>query len=231
VKNGLPNLSNSSFVIAISGPSGCGKTSLVKAVAEHLGDATMLFFDDFPTDPPPDGEVWATKRDADYSLWETPEFSEALTALKNGNPVTLPDISASVGLDRSRETQPAKFIVIEEPFGRLRPETARSIDFAVFISTPLNVALARRLMRQMSAIERFAELAINEKDRVTRLQGGTAFFQSFLETYVDWMHLSYAEQARQLGESSDLTVDGLRSVDELATEVVNGVRRVAPNDR
>lgn len=114
-------MSSSSFVIAISGPSGCGKTSLVKAVAGRLGDATMLFFDDFSTDPPPDGEQWATKPDADYALWETPEFSEALASLKSGNPVTLPDISASVGLDRSRETQPAKFIVIEEPFGRLRP--------------------------------------------------------------------------------------------------------------
>ena len=78
-------MSSSSFVIAISGPSGCGKTSLVKAVAERLGDAAMLFFDDFPADPPPDGEVWATRRDADYSLWETPEFSEALAALKSGN--------------------------------------------------------------------------------------------------------------------------------------------------
>ena len=224
-------MSSSSFVIAISGPSGCGKTSLVKAVAGRLGDATMLFFDDFATDPPPDGEQWATKRDADYALWETPEFSEALASLKKGNPVTLPDISASVGLDRSRETQPAKFIVIEEPFGRLRPETARSIDFSVFISAPLHVALARRLMRQMSAIEGFAELATNDKDRATRLQGATSSLKSFLESYADWMHLSYGEQARQLGESSDLTVDGLRSVEDLAREVVNAVRQVAPNDR
>ena len=219
-------MSNSSFVIAISGPSGCGKTSLVKAVAERLGDAAMLFFDDFPTDPPPDSEQWATRRDADYSLWETLEFSKALASLKSGNPVTLPDISASVGLDRSRETQPAKFIVVEEPFGRLRPETARSIDFAVFISTPLNVALARRLIRQMSTIEKWAKLAPNEKERATRLQGATASFKSFLETYADWMHLSYAEQARQLSERSDLTVDGLRSVDDLAADVVDAMRRL-----
>ncbi|MEE9253661.1 MAG: AAA family ATPase [Pseudomonadales bacterium] len=227
MKGATPNLSNSSFVIAISGPSGCGKTSLVKAVAERLGDATMLFFDDFPTDPPADGELWATKRDADFSLWATPEFSAALASLKSGNPVTLPDISASVGLDRSRETLPAKFVVVEEPFGRLRPETARSIDFAVFISTPLNVALARRLIRQMSTIERWAKLATNEKERATRLQGATSSFKSFLETYADWMHLSYGEQARQLGESSDLIVDGLRSVDDLATEVVNAVHQLA----
>jgi uridine kinase len=56
-----------SFVVAISGPSGCGKTTLVKAVAEQLGDAAMMFFDDFVIDDPPDIEEWGGKPGADYS--------------------------------------------------------------------------------------------------------------------------------------------------------------------
>lgn len=220
-------MSNSSYVIAISGPSGSGKTSLVKAVAEGLGDSAMLFFDDFPSDFPPGAEQWATEPDADFSRVSSPEFAEALAALGNGRSIVLPDLSDSVGRDRSREVSAARYTVIEEPYGRLRPETARSIDFVVFISTPLNVALARRLSRQIDWHERWAHAAADADERAERLQAGISALTSYLEPYAAWEHVVLGEEARQLSQSSDLTVDGLRSVEDLASAVVAAVRRVA----
>jgi hypothetical protein len=183
----------------------------------------MLFFDDFVDDGPSDLPLWGGQPGADYGRWQTPAFSSALEALKGGSTVSLPELSASVGLERSRTMDPARFIVVEEPFGRLRPETARAIDFAVCIDAPLHVCLARRLLRQLRTLRRQAGAAATEDVSADVLRAGAESFTGFLELYVDWGHGAYAEQLRQLRESSDLIVDGLRSLDALAIQVVDAV--------
>ena len=208
------------FVVAIAGPSGCGKTSLVKAVAARL-DAAMLFFDDFADDPPGIGE-WAHLPGADYARWETPEFSDALAALKAGAAVTAPTLSPSVGLDRSPKVEPAPFIVIEEPFGRLRTEIARSIDHAVCIDVPLEIALARRLSRQVRAFQAFAD-AVDAEQAPALLRQGLSTVDGFLGVYLDWGHGAYAEQLRQLRDTSDQLLDGLLPADELAAQVIDAL--------
>lgn len=209
--------------MAIGGPSGCGKTSLVKRVAERLGDAAALFFDDFVEDGPSDLAQWGGQPGADFARWQTPGLSAALESLKGGSTVTLPTLSASVGLDRSRTTGPARFVVVEEPFGRLRPETARMIDFAVCIDAPLHVCLARRLLRQLRTLSQQAGASATGEASADMLLRGAASFTDFLELYLDWGHRVYAEQLRQLRESSDLVVDGLRGLDALATQVGDAV--------
>jgi hypothetical protein len=192
-------------------------------VAERLGDAAMLFFDDFALDGPSDLPQWGGQPGADFARWRTPAFSAALESLKGGSTVTLPTLSASVGLERSRTTGPARFVVVEEPFGRLRPETARAIDFVVCIDAPLHVCLARRLLRQLRTLRRQAGAAATEGASADVLRSGAESFTDFLEFYVAWGHGVYAEQLRQQRASSDLVVDGLRSLDVLATQVGDAV--------
>jgi hypothetical protein len=47
---------------------------------------------------------------------------------------------------------PSEFIVIEEPMGRERAEMASLIDFVAVIETPLEIALTRRLLRDIDQI-------------------------------------------------------------------------------
>lgn len=206
------------FVVAIGGPSGSGKTSLVKAVAARLDGAAMLFFDDFADDPE-DIEKWAALPGADYGRWQTPTFSDALDALRRGEAVTVPELSPSVGVDRSRHVESAPWIVIEEPFGRLRAETARSIDLAVCIDIPLEIALARRLSRQVATYRGIGEAAADDAKRVEVWRAFWGMLESFLDAYLGWARDAYGEQARQLLETSDLVVDGSRPLDELAVQV------------
>lgn len=209
-----------SFVVAIAGPSGCGKTSLVKALAARL-DAATLYFDDFADDPA-GMESWAHLPGADYARWETPAFSKALAELKAGATVHVPTLSPSVGLDRSPRVAPAAVIVIEEPFGRLRPETARSIDHVACIDLPLEVALARRLSRQVGGFRALAEAAAPEQaPGILRL--GLGSLDQYLAAYLDWGHGMYVEQLRQLRASSDQRLDGTLPVDALAAQVVEAL--------
>jgi uridine kinase len=205
-----------------AGPSGCGKTSLVKAVAERLG-AAALFFDDWADDPP-DIDEWGRLPDADFARWETPDFSAALAQLRAGAAVSIPMLSPSVGLDRSRKVEPAPHVVIEEPFGRLRPEAARSIDHVVCLDLPLEVALARRISRQVKSYRAFAEAAGPEKGPEL-LQLGVAHLDQYLGVYLDWGRGFYVEMQRQLRDTSDQVLDALLPVDELAARVVESVAR------
>ena len=184
-----------SWVLAICGISGCGKTTLVKAVSDRLGSAALYF--DAWTDDPDDFDEWGCERGADYNRWRTREFASALRLLKAGNAVTVPALSASVGLDRETLVRPRETIVVEEPYGRLREEIAQSIDLVAFIDVPMHIALARRLKRQA---EKGTDVA------------------PFLNYYLDLGHAGYAEQARQLRSSSDLVLDGTRAIEVLAEE-------------
>ncbi|MEE9279376.1 MAG: hypothetical protein V3V67_04305 [Myxococcota bacterium] len=216
-----------SFVTAISGPSGCGKSALVMAVADRLEGAATLHFDDFADDPP-DIEEWGSLSVVDFGRWETPDLASALERLKGGRPVTPPSATESVAAGRQAlAVQPHRYIVLEEPFGRLRPDTARSIDYAVCIDLPLHLALARRFRRQLEVIQRRASENSDAEKRARVLSTGAEFFETYLGIYLRWGHHFYAEQLRQLGETSDLLVDGRRPVAELADEVAAAVRRAA----
>jgi uridine kinase len=213
----VPSESEAALVVAIAGPSGCGKTSLVKALAARL-DAAALFFDDWADDPPGMQE-WAHLPGADFGRWQTPGFSWALAELKSGAPVTVPVLSPSVGLDRSPEVSPTAVIVIEEPFGRLRPEMAGSIDRVFSIDVPLEIALARRLSRQVGGFLAFAD-AVGAEQAPALLRQGLASVDEYLDAYLDWGHGVYVEQLRQLRETSDRVLDGRLATDELASLVL-----------
>ena len=86
---------------------------------------------------------------ADVNEWKTPQFALDVAALREGRSVALPPRRGGDTLGRKPgdTVQPTRYVLIEEPMGRARAEMAQSIDFAVVIDTPLEVALARRLLR------------------------------------------------------------------------------------
>ena len=117
-----------SRVIAISALSGGGKTALAKALLPLLPGAQALYFDDIPGWLLPEGMDYCewSEAGADYSLWN-------LSALEDG-------------LRRLLVQGPA-FILVDYPFGRAHPVIAPYLDLALWIDTPLDIALARHILR------------------------------------------------------------------------------------
>ena len=129
-----------SYVIATSGSAaGAGKTTLMRKVAERLGDAVSVQFDAYEhlSTFPADNKQWV-QSGADPDAFRTPELTEAVRALREGTSVIHPRLQTPV--------EPAAYVVLEEPFGRGRNEMRGLIDFVVCIETPLEIALARRLL-------------------------------------------------------------------------------------
>ena len=182
-----------SFVIGISSVSGGGKTAVAKRLAELLQDAVILCFDD--TNIHPDDLVaWLTEG-ADYNAWQTPVLTRDLQSLTAGHQITAP-------VDGSK-VSPAKTIVFDAPLGRAHQDTASFIDFMVFIDTPLDVAMARRLLRGIAGAETRAEAAIKD-------------IEVELSSYLGGARMLYVEFQDQIMRECDLVLDGCLPVDELA---------------
>lgn len=203
------------YIIAISSVSGGGKTTLVKSTAELL-KGTALFFDDYASvsDYPSDIRKWVADG-ADVNEWKTPQLAQDLAALRRGDSIVSPIDGVSI--------LPSEFIVIEEPMGRERAEMAPFIDFVVVIDTPLEIALTRRLLRDLGPIS----LDNIGKASKEQLSEGILEIVTYLEHYLSGylyagrdLYIAVQERAK---ENCDLLIDGRLSVDELTQQIASAV--------
>jgi uridine kinase len=197
------------FVIVIGGTSGAGKTSLVRKVTELLGDAVSFHFDDYrsASEYPPDLKTWVDEG-ADPNRWRTPRMAEDLRSLQMGQAISLPE--------NRGELRPARYIVVEDPFGRSRREMAASIDFVAHIDLPMEIALARKILREFNGIAREGDPQ-QLKD----------YINGFLSDYLHGpVRTAYLEANEKAIESCDLLLDGMEPVDVSAAKIVSAVQSV-----
>ena len=193
----------SSFVIGISAVSGGGKTATARKLAELLQNAVTLCFDEYDgTNIHPENlQAWLQKG-GDYNVWKTPTLTKDLQALKSGNPIT------SV-LDGSLISH-AQFIIFDAPLGRAHCDTGRFIDFMVFIDTALDIALARRVLRDL-------------RDENLKSDDTLKSLEDNLTSYLNEGRLIYLHFERHVKQTSDLILDGCLTSDELATAIYTRV--------
>jgi len=206
----------STFVVAIGGISGAGKTVIVEKVAEMLGDAVTFYYDNYPNETPSDGYKWL-KEGLDLNLIKTPQFTKDLLLLKSGKSVTPP--MNREGRERGMVAKPATFIVVEEPFAGIRKEVSALIDLAVYINVPFEIALGRKWLRE------FPSHANALKER------GEFNYDNFINFIITEMFFyllnrrdEYVSWHKQALKNCDLVLDGMKSIDALAEEVVEAVK-------
>ena len=190
-------------VIAIAGASGSGKSTLVRALAQRIENAETMYFDDYRPN---------------YR-----NLTKDLQNLRRGNHITYPE--------DNRKIDAGKVIILEEPTGRTRKDMSDKIDFLVYINLPLEVSLARVLLRSIKQSEdedinafydtigpqfepRFTEEKANKLMHILVLQ---------LEMYLKQHRLEYLVDHENNLKDADLIVDGLKSADQLSREITEKV--------
>ncbi len=169
------------YIIAIGAIAGGGKTILSQAVHEFLSSSALYCFDDFEETNryPEDFYEW-WRRGADVSEFDCPGMYKAV----------------------SEEIQKAavEFIILDYPFGRQHERFRALIDLSVFIDTPLDVALARRIVR-------------NECDDLENLKREMVDYESKARAL-------YADAAARGKKECDLLLDGSKSIEELTKQTL-----------
>ena len=182
---------NRHFVVSINSVSGGGKTALATTLHRSLPQSALFCFDDFDNSNvyPEDFYEWS-RRGADITEFDCPGMRNAV--------------------DQEIQRGTAKQIILDFPFGRAHPRFADIIDLAVFIDTPLDVAMARRILRDY-----FGDSQKSSEEALAHLRGELTHYLAkarhpYLDTYKD-------------KDVSDFILDGWRSLDDLKTEVLSRI--------
>ena len=173
-------------IIGISGISGAGKTSIVQALAKSL-NAESVFWDDFDdiSSGPKDYVDWYD-RGKNYDEWDYKALANVLDNLKKGSDVEHPI--------KQMLLKSTSCIVFDAPLGRLHTQTGCHMDFCVHLKVPLDIALARRLIRDFKVPEKSKEELLQE-----------------LELYLSHSRKLFFDEA--LIKSADMIIDGMLSTE------------------
>ncbi len=93
--------------------------------------------------------------------------------------------------------------MFDAPLGRAHRETGQLIDLMVFLDTPLDVAMARRLVRD----------------------GFQDNPESALKGYLEWSRDLFLEHIHQLSTTSDLILDGTLQPSVLVARIVDELKK------
>jgi uridine kinase len=151
-----------SFLIAMSGGSGSGKSTLAEALLARLGPETAVMFGEdayyHPMShygaPKDDEERVRLIRAINY---DDPKSKEAdrlvadLRALKAGQGVDQPvyDYELHDRSSRTRRIEPAPVLILEGIHALSMPKIRPLIDLSVYVDTPDDLRLARRIRRDV----------------------------------------------------------------------------------
>jgi uridine kinase len=197
------------LVIAISGTSGAGKTALIGRVAALLPNAVTVTFDDFTASHEmlPTREAWFAGG-CDPAGWRNAPLAQHLRSLKRSTCLPVPG-QTSLSLVR--------VILLEEPFGRARPELRDLIDYVVVVEAPAEIALARVLLR-----------FFDDKLRQENPDAFVALLQEHLTLYLQaYRCISATLLAHSLADC-DLVLDGTLPLDVLAQQLVHALYQRFP---
>ena len=166
-------------IIAVSAVTGGGKTTVVNAMKERLPNSTSLHFDDYTFE----GEV------EDFAAWNA-----------SGADVHVWDLSPlRADIERIIRSGAYDFLLLDYPFAYQHRMIKDYLDCCIFIDTPLDIAMARRILRDMQTAS--ADEICNETD-----------------AYLKYARAVYVQMQTEHRSAADHVIDGAKPLAEIVHE-------------
>lgn len=162
-------------IIAIAAVTAGGKTTLVNEVKKRFPGVQSLHFDDYTFE----GEVenfrqWVLDG-ADYNVWNLAPLED--------------------DIQKIRDAGTCEVLLLDYPFAYRNDRITPYIDRAVFLDTPLDIALVRRVLRDM------ADATADE-------------IRADMEIYLTRARIAYMQMLKDILPSSDVVIDGTLALEE-----------------
>lgn len=154
-------------IIGIVGGSGSGKTTVTKRIIEELTEDKVVLIeqDYYYKDQSHLTMEERIKTNYDHpDAFDTELLCSHLSDLISGKTVEIPRYDY-VNHTRSKETviqSPKDIIIIEGLFGLYSKELRNYLDIKIFVDTPSDIRILRRLLRDMNERGRSVESIINQ---------------------------------------------------------------------
>lgn len=157
----------SNLLIGICGGSGSGKTTLAQNLTEKLGDKAVLISMDsfYKYQSAPTYEERAKTNYDHPNAFDADLLYDCMAMLKDGKDVQIPiyDYTIHNRSDKPWETVEARpVIVIDGILLFAFPKLVELMDLKVFVDTPADVRILRRLLRDVNERERSPESVVEQ---------------------------------------------------------------------
>ncbi len=198
-------------LIGIAGGSGSGKTTLARALAQALGPSVRIIAEDDYyrcSTAVPDFDPRAHNFDALDSK-DMARLAADLAALKQGRPIEKP-LYDYVTHTRRAETEtvaPAEYVIVEGILALADADVRAAYDLAVWLDTPGDLRLLRRVRRDVAERGRSIESVLDQYERTVRT--------------------SFLQHAQTQAEGADVVLDAERlchALDAMVAEVLERMR-------
>ena len=174
------NMNKKTKIITIAAISGGGKKTITERLTQKLTNSKALYFDSYNFhNCPADICKWIDEG-ANYDEWVlTPLIKDIQHLIRDSN---------------------VDYIIVDYPFAYLNSEMRQFIDLTIFIDTPLDIAMARRILRD------FKEDTMSE-------------IHNDLKHYITYARKAYLEALHTVKPNSDIVLDGSLSVEEIINQI------------
>ena len=171
-------------VMVVSGVTAGGKTTLIRALNEALPGSLVLSFDD-------------------YSIDALPSAPPIDTPVKEAvNQYDIQQLMAD--FFQVRETAP--IILIDFPFGYTHQVLAPYIEWAIYVKTPLDICLARQILRDYSN---------NPAEEI----------RQYLQTYLTFIRPIIVDHEAFVSAHVDFLVDGTLAIEQQVAIVLESIKK------
>lgn len=168
-------------VIAIAAVTAGGKTTTVNELKRQLSNVQTLHFDDYVFEGEVDNFYQWVLDGADYNVWNLEPLEQDILKVKNNGA--------------------CDYLILDYPFAYCNEQIRKYIDVAVFIDTPLDIALARRVLRDMSNA--------SGEDIRNDLMG-----------YLKYARIAYVQMQKDILSSSNYVIDGTMSTESIVENII-----------
>ena len=171
-------------VIAVAAVTAGGKTTAVNEIIMRLANTKVLHFDDYEFEGEVDSFYQWVLDGADYNVWNLEPLEKDILNIQNNGT--------------------CDYLFLDYPFAYCNEQIKKYIDVAVFIDTPLDIVLARRILRDMRNAS--GEEIRNE-----------------LEGYLKYARIAFVQMQKDILPSSDYVIDGTMSIESIAENIINNL--------
>ncbi|SEK42683.1 hypothetical protein [Ruminococcus albus] len=169
-------------IIAIGAVTAGGKTTVVNALKARLPRTASLHFDDYTFDGEPDDLTqWVSKGEEFYNVWD-------LSPLK-------------ADVEKIINSEEYDYLLLDYPFAYQNKMMKDYLDCCIFIDTPLDIAMARRVLRDMK--DASADDIRNE-----------------MNTYLKFARPCYIDMLTEILPDSDYVIDGAKELETIINEAI-----------
>lgn len=168
-------------IIAISAVTGGGKTTIVNALTQKFKKAQSLHFDEYSFEGEVDDFYKWVVEGANYNIWNLKPLEDDILNMK--------------------ESGDCDYLFLDYPFAYCNDLIKKYIDMAIFINTPLDVAMARRILRDMKK-------ASGDEIRAE------------MNFYLKYARVAYLQMQKDILPSSDFVIDGTLEIDGITERII-----------